>query len=415
MMNKLADLVEANAELLATINTVDFGLPVAIEQYRAVPVGVSALRYYAGWADKIHGQVMDVGPDKLAYTIKTPLGVCGQIIPWNFNVPSLLVKLGPALACGNTVVLKLAETAPLVGLYITKLIKEAGFPPGVVNILNGYGREAGAALASHLDVDKISFTGSTATAKEILRMAAVNLKNVTLETGGKSPAIIFDDANLDNAAVWTHIGINANQGQMCTANSRVFVQEGIYEAFLERYKAQVEKVSVLGDPFEKTTFQGPQVSRTQYERVLGYIQSGRDEGATVYLGGQAASTVNGGKGFYVEPTVFTDVRPHMRIYREEIFGPCVVVVPFRTEEEVLEMANDTIYGLAAAVFTSDIARAHRVAREFDAGMVYINCSNNADFRVPFGGTKQSGIGSEMGEAGLAPYSYIKAVHLNMSV
>lgn len=323
------------------------------------------------------------------------------------------MKIAPAIACGNTVVLKLAESAPLAGLYLGKLVKEAGFPPGVINIISGHGREAGSAIASHLDIDKIAFTGSTATAREVLKMAAVNLKNVTLETGGKSPAIIFDDADLDNAAMWTHVGVMANAGQMCTANSRVFVQEGIYDKFLEKYKARVEKVSVLGDPFEQTTFQGPQVSKVQYDRVLGYIQSGRDEGATLFMGGQPAP--RDGKGFFVEPTVFTDVKSDMKIYREEIFGPCVVIVPFKTEEEVLEKANDTTYGLAACVFTSSISRGHRVAREFEAGAVFINSSSAGDFRVPFGGTKQSGIGSELGEAGLAGYSYTKSVQVNMTV
>ncbi|ORY69566.1 aldehyde dehydrogenase [NAD(P)+]-like protein, partial [Pseudomassariella vexata] len=341
-LNKLADLIEEHKEVLATIETVDTGRPYLQNLHLSISIATALFRYYAGWADKIHGQTMDCGPDKLAYTIKTPVGVVGQIIPWNVNMPSFCAKIAPALACGNTIVLKLAEAAPLVGLYMCQLIKQAGFPPGVINVLNGSGRDIGTAIASHMDIDKISFTGSTATGKEILRLAASNLKSVTLETGGKSPAVIFDDADLDNAVLWTHIGIMTNAGQICYGNSRIFVQEGIYANFLEKFRGQVEKVSVLGDPWEQTTFQGPQVSRVQYERVLEFIQSGKDEGAKVYMGGQPVSL--DGKGFFVEPTVFTDVKPHMNIYREEIFGPCVVIVPFHTEKEVLEMANDTIYG-----------------------------------------------------------------------
>ncbi|KAI0840528.1 aldehyde dehydrogenase [Hypoxylon sp. FL0890] len=410
---RLADLIEKYGDVIASIDALDNGKPFLGARGFDIPWGVNTLRYYAGWADKISGQTIDCGPEQMAYTIKTPVGVVGQIIPWNLNTVFVGMKLGPALACGNTVVLKTSELCPLSVLFVAKLVKEAGFPPGVVNIINGYGPEAGAALASHPDVDKISFTGSTATGKEILRHAASNLKNVTLETGGKSPAIIFEDADLDNAALWTHSGVMLLSGQTCHANSRVFVQEKIYDEFLEKYKAQVSKVSVLGDPFEKTTFHGPQVSKVQYEKVLGYIESAREEGATIYMGGEPAP--QGGRGFYVQPTVFTNVKPGMKIYREEIFGPCVAVISFKTEEEALEMANDTTYGLSAAVFTSSVGRAHRVASEFEAGMIYINSSNSPDFRVPFGGTKQSGTGRESGEEGLHPYFYTKSVYVNLTV
>ncbi|KAI1335126.1 aldehyde dehydrogenase [Xylariaceae sp. FL0016] len=413
LMNKLADLIERDAPILAAIEAMNNGKPLTMARDIDLGMGVLLVRYYAGWADKIHGQTIDAGPDRVAYTIKTPMGVVGQIIPWNFNNGSIGMKLGLALATGNTVVLKASEVCPLSALYWGKLVKEAGFPPGVVNILNGYGREAGAALASHMDVDKVAFTGSTATGKEILKLAAGNMKNVTLETGGKSPALVFDDADLDNAALWTYIGIMANSGQICSATSRVFVQEGIYEQFLEKFKARTEMMSVVGDPFEKTTFQGPQVSQVQHDRVLKYIESGKAEGASVFMGGTKA-TPKGDKGFFVQPTVFTDVKPHMKIYREEIFGPCVVIVPFKSEEEALEMANDTTYGLASAVFTTSVSRAHRVAREFDAGMVYINSSGNASYNVPFGGTKQSGIGCEGGEAALANYTYSKSVYVSLT-
>ncbi|KAK4200486.1 aldehyde dehydrogenase [Triangularia verruculosa] len=412
LMVKLADLVSQHAETLATIECLDNGKPYTTALTENVPDVVNVFRYYGGYADKNFGQVIDVGPAKFAYTVKEPLGVCGQIIPWNYPLDMAAWKLGPALCCGNTVVLKLAEQTPLSVLYLAKLIKEAGFPPGVVNIINGYGREAGAALVQHPQVDKIAFTGSTATGKEIMKMASTTMKNITLETGGKSPLIVFEDADLDLAATWSHIGIMSNQGQICTATSRILVHEKIYDEFTEKFKAKIQEISVLGDPFEESTFQGPQVTKQQYERVLSYINIGKEEGATVFLGGEAAPQK--GKGFFIAPTVFTNVKPTMKIYRDEIFGPCVAIASFKTEEEAVEMANDSTYGLGAALFTRDLNRAHRVAREIEAGMVWINSSNDSDFRVPFGGVKQSGIGRELGEAGLAPYSNVKAIHVNMA-
>lgn len=337
----------------------------------------------------------------------------GQIIPWNYPLAMAAWKLGPALACGNTVVLKAAEQTPLSILYLASLIKEAGFPPGVVNILNGLGRVAGAAIVEHPDIDKVAFTGSTATGRQIMKMAAATLKNVTLETGGKSPLLVFEDADLEQAAKWAHVGIMSNQGQICTATSRILVQDTIYDRFVERFKDVVAKTSKVGDPFHDETFQGPQVTRAQYERVLSYIESGKAEGATLVAGGEPCKNVAGGRGFFIAPTIFTNVTDTMRIYREEIFGPFVVIASFRTEEEALAKANDTTYGLGAAVFTRDIERAHRVAAEIESGMVWINSSNDSDFRVPFGGVKQSGIGRELGEAGLEAYSQIKAVHVNM--
>lgn len=416
LMNRLADLVGQHAETLATIEALDNGKPYATALAENLPEFQNVLRYYAGFADKNFGQVIDVGPSKMAYTIKEPLGVCGQIIPWNYPLDMAAWKLGPALSCGNTVVLKLAEQTPLSMLYVAQLVREAGFPPGVINIVNGTGRDAGAALVQHEGVDKIAFTGSTATGREIMKMAAGTLKNVTLETGGKSPLLVFEDADIDLAAFWAHIGIMSNQGQICSSTSRILVHESVHDRFVEAFKAVVQRVSVVGDPFDPATFQGPQVTRAQYERVLSYIESGREEGATVALGGEplgGPNIANGSKGFFVAPTVFTDVKTDMKIYREEIFGPCVAIVSFRTEEEALAMANDTTYGLGAAVFTKDIVRGHRVARDIEAGMVWINSSNDSDYRVPFGGVKQSGIGRELGEAGLAAYSNTKSVHLNM--
>ena len=413
MMLKLASLVEEHSETLATIETWDNGKPYSValdEDVRGEVAG--CLRYYAGYADKIHGQVIDTGPAKLAYTIREPLGVCGQIIPWNYPLAMAAWKLGPALACGNTVVLKAAEQTPLSILYFANLIKEAGFPPGVVNILNGYGKDAGAAIASHLDIDKIAFTGSTATGRQIMKMASVNMKNITLETGGKSPLIVFDDADLDQAVKWSHIGIMSNQGQICTATSRILVQDTIYDKFVTLFKERVKSTSKVGDPFKDETFQGPQVTKAQYERVLGYIESGKSEGATLAAGGEAHKDVNG-KGFFISPTVFTDVKSDMKIYREEVFGPFVVIASFKTEEEAIERANDTTYGLGSAIFTQNLSKAHRVARYIEAGMVWINSSNDSDYRIPFGGVKQSGIGRELGEAGLAAYTNAKSVHVNL--
>ena len=335
-----------------------------------------------------------------------------RVLRWNFPLSMAAWKLGPALACGNTVVLKPAEQTPLSILFLANLIVEAGFPPGVVNIINGHGAVAGAALASHMDVDKIAFTGSTATAKHIMKMASNNLKNITLETGGKSPLIVFNDAELDLAVEWAHIGIMYNQGQICTATSRILVQDEIYDKFVDAFKKQVKNVSIVGDPFDEKTFQGPQVTKSQYERIMSYVDVGKSEKATLAVGGKPFKAGDG-KGFFFEPTVFTDVTPNMRIYQEEVFGPFVCIARFKKEEDAVHMANDTMYGLGSALFTTNLTRAHRVARQIQAGMVWINSSNDSDWRIPFGGVKQSGIGRELGEAGLDAYSAIKAVHVNM--
>ncbi|OQD67597.1 hypothetical protein PENPOL_c003G05283 [Penicillium polonicum] len=413
LMNRLAQLIEDNRATLATIETIDNGKPYSVSFNDDLTETAETIRYYGGYTDKVFGQVIDTTPDKFAYTVREPVGVCGQIIPWNFPLAMAAWKLGPALACGNTVVLKPAEQTPLSILFLANLIVEAGFPPGVVNIVNGHGAIAGAALASHMDVDKIAFTGSTATAKQIMKMASVNLKNITLETGGKSPLIVFNDADLEQAVEWAHIGIMYNQGQICTATSRILVQDEIYDRFLEAFKAQVKNVSKIGDPFEESTFQGPQVTQAQYDRIMSYIDVGKSEKATLISGGKPFTGVGDGKGFFVEPTVFTDVTPKMRIYQEEVFGPFVVIARFSEEKEAIEMANDSTYGLGSALFTTNLTRAHRVAKKIEAGMVWINSSNDSDWRIPFGGVKQSGIGRELGEAGLAAYSNIKAIHVNM--
>ncbi|KAK5090487.1 mitochondrial aldehyde dehydrogenase [Lithohypha guttulata] len=416
IMFKWADLLEANRETLATLETWDNGKPYSVSYNEDLAEVISCLRYYAGWADKIHGQTIPTTPGmKFAYTLKQPIGVCGQIIPWNYPLAMAAWKLGPALACGNTVVLKPAEQTPLSILFAAQFISEAGFPPGVINIINGYGKEAGHALVSHLDVDKIAFTGSTATGKAIMKTASVNMKNITLETGGKSPLIVFEDCDLDQAAKWSQIGIMSNQGQICTATSRVLVQESILDKFVEKFQEAIKTTSKVGDPFADDTFQGPQVTRAQYERVLSYIEAGKSEGGKLLTGGEPHKNVGEGKGFFIEPTVFTDVTEEMKVYQEEIFGPFCVVVSFKTEEDAIRMANNTTYGLGSAIFTQNLERAHRVAEKIEAGMVWINSSQDSDIRVPFGGVKQSGIGRELGEAGLAAYSQTKAVHVNLGL
>ena len=374
-----------------------------------LPEAYSTIRYYAGWADKISGQTINTTPQKFAYTIRQPIGVVAQIIPWNYPLSMACWKLGPALACGNTVVLKAAEQTPLSILVLAKLIKQAGFPAGVVNILNGLGRGAGAALVQHPLVDKVAFTGSTTTATQIMKMAAVGLKNVTLETGGKSPLVVFEDADMEQAVRWSHVGIMSNQGQICTATSRILVQESIFDTFVSQFRQQIKSVSVIGDQWSENTFQGPQVTKQQYERVLSYVDIGKSEGAELIEGGEACK----GDGYYIKPTVFTKVTPNMRIYREEIFGPFVVIATFSSEEQAVDIANDSIFGLGSAIFTKDLERAHRVAAEIESGMVWVNSSQDCDYRIPFGGVKQSGIGRELGEAGLEAYSQVKAVHINM--
>lgn len=414
LMLKLAALIEAKRHLFATIDTWDNGKPYAVTHADDLPEAFNTIRYYAGWADKVAGQTVPTGPAKFAYTLRQPVGVVGQIIPWNYPLSMAAWKLGPALACGNAVVLKPAEQTPLSALVLAACIREAGFPPGVVNVVNGLGAEAGAALVGHPDVDKVAFTGSTATARRIMEAAAGTLKNVTLETGGKSPALVFADADLDQAAKWTHVGIMANQGQVCSATSRIFVQEDAYEDFVKAFRDTVEKVSVVGDPFDEKTFQGPQVTKQQYERVLKYAEIGKKEGAVLVAGGEPLKeATSSGKGYFVAPTIFTDVTEQMAIYQEEVFGPFVVIGKFKTEEEALRLANNTSYGLGSAVFTKDLERATRVAREIESGTVWVNSSNDCDYRMPFGGVKQSGVGRELGEAGLEAYTQVKAVHINM--
>ncbi|KAM0420362.1 hypothetical protein ACHAPT_011904 [Fusarium lateritium] len=387
LISKLADLIEADKETLATLEAWDNGKPYKVALEEDIEEVLAVLRYYAGWADKIHGQTMtNVGaePYKFAYTIKEPIGVC--MASW---------KLGPALACGNTVVLKPAEQTPLPILWLASLVPKAGFPPGVVNIVNGLGQVAGAALASSLDVDKIAFTGSTGTAKQIMKLARSNLKDITLETGGKSPIIVFEDADLEQASKWANVGLMSNQGQICTATSRILVHKDVYDRFLELLRTCIGDWNIIGDPFEESTFQGPQVTKAQYERVLGFIERAKEDGAELVLGGKRLDK----KGFFVEPTLFSGVMEHMELFQEEVFGPVAAITTFDDENEAIRLANNSRYGLGAAVFTTDIQRAHRCIARVASGQVWVNSSNGGDARIPFGGVKQSGIGRELGRAG----------------
>lgn len=398
-------------ELLTSIEAWDSGKTKEQNAQYDVDEVIEVFRYYAGWADKIQGKVIYNNPKKLAYTVHEPFGICGQIIPWNYPLLMAAWKLAPALAAGNVIVMKSSEITPLSILYFATLFKRAGFPPGVVNIISGYGATAGKALASHKDVNKIAFTGSTATGKIIQQLASSNLKAVTLECGGKSPLIVRADADIEQTVKWAAIGIMSNQGQICTSTSRIYVHETIYEEFLTAFAAHIKADYKQGDMFDDEAVVGPQVSQMQYEKILSYIDIGKKEGARVVLGG--AANKEAGKGYYVHPTVFADVQPHFRIVREEIFGPVVAVGKFSTDEEVIALANDCDYGLGAAVFTKDITVAHQMAQDLEAGQIWINSSNDSDVHVPFGGVKMSGVGRELGEYGLSMYTEAKAVHVNL--
>jgi len=409
LLNKLADLVEKHADELAELESLDNGKPVAVARAADLPLTIACYRYYAGWADKVQGKTIPIDGDFFCYTRLEPVGVVGQIIPWNFPLLMQAWKLGPALCTGNTVVMKPAEQTPLTALRIGELILEAGFPEGVVNLLPGYGPTAGAAIANHMDVDKVAFTGSTEVGHLIMEAAAkTNLKRVTLELGGKSPNIVFADADMDQAVEGSHFALFFNQGQCCCAGSRLFVEDKAYDEFVERSAARARKRTV-GNPFDPKTEQGPQVDQTQFDKVMGYIDSGRREGARLVCGGSRV----GEKGYFIEPTVFADVRDNMTIAQEEIFGPVQSILKFHGTDELVERANNTMYGLAAAVWTRDVSKAHAIARDVRAGTVWVNCYDVFSAAAPFGGFKQSGIGRELGEYGLQQYTEVKTVTVKL--
>uniref|UniRef100_A0A803VBP5 aldehyde dehydrogenase (NAD(+)) n=1 Tax=Ficedula albicollis TaxID=59894 RepID=A0A803VBP5_FICAL len=391
------------------LETLDNGKPYAISYLVDLDMVVKCLRYFAGWSDKFHGKTIPLDGDFFCYTRHEPVGVCGQIIPWNFPLLMQAWKLGPALATGNVVVMKVAEQTPLSALYVASLIKEAGFPPGVVNIIPGYGPTAGAAISSHMDIDKVAFTGSTEVGHLIQKAAAEsNLKRVTLELGGKSPNIIMSDADMDWAVDQAHFALFFNQGQCCCAGSRTYVQEDVYNEFVER-SVEKAKARVVGNPFDFKTEQGPQVDEEQFKKILGYISTGQREGAKLLCGGNPAAD----RGYFIQPTVFGDVQDNMTIAREEIFGPVMQILKFKTIEEVIERANDSKYGLAAAVFTKDLDKANFVSQSLRAGTVWINCYDVFGAQAPFGGYKASGNGRELGEYGLEAYVEVKNVTIKI--
>ncbi len=409
LLNRLADLVEQNADELATLETLDNGMPLSVARHVAVPLIVGHFRYFAGWADKNHGKTIPINGDYFCYTRHEPVGVVGQITPWNFPLLMYGMKLGPALSMGNTVVLKPAEQTPLTALRLGELIIEAGFPPGVVNILPGYGPTAGAAIANHMDIDKVAFTGSGEVGHLIMEAAGrSNLKRVSLELGGKSPNIVFADADMDQAIEGSHFALFFNQGQACCAGSRLFVEEKIYDEFVDKSVARASRRTV-GDPFDASTEQGPQIDSIQFDKVMSYIDSGKREGAELLIGGKRV----GDRGYFIEPTVFANVQDEMKIAREEIFGPVMSIIRFRDLDEVIDRANNTPYGLAAAVWTRDIGKAHAIANNVRAGTVWINCFDVFDAAAPFGGFKQSGIGREMGEYALQQYTEVKTVTVKL--
>lgn len=408
LLYKLADLIEQNIDELARLETLDNGKPLH-SSYGDLKLVIACYRYYAGWADKVQGKTIPINGPYFCYTRHEPIGVVGQIIPWNFPLLMQAWKLSPALATGNTVVMKTAEQTPLSALRVGELIIEAGFPPGVVNILSGYGPTAGAAIARHMDIDKLAFTGSTEVGHLVMEAAAKsNLKRVTLELGGKSPNIVFADADMDMAIEGAHHSLFFNQGQCCNAGSRLFVEEKCYDDFVAK---SVEKARqrTVGDPFDPNTKQGPQIDQEQFDKIMSYIESGMRDGAQMLCGGHRW----GDRGFFIEPTVFADVKNEMKIAQEEIFGPVMSIIKFKDIDEVIHLANTTMYGLAAGVWTKDITKAHAIANNVRAGTVWVNCYHVFDAAAPFGGFKQSGMGRELGEYCLEHYTEVKTVTIKL--
>lgn len=409
LIYKFADLLEENREELAQLEALDNGKKYQQALEDDVDGTVEHFRYYAGWATKIFGKTTNIDPNHVTYTVHEPMGVVAQIVPWNYPLLMAAWKMGAALAAGCTIVLKPAEDTPLSILYTAKLFKEAGFPDGVVNFVPGFGDKAGHALVTHKDVAKVAFTGSTNTGRNIMKEAAEDIKSITLELGGKSPAVVLEDADLDAGLESILDGTMYNSGQNCSATTRVYVQRNIYDEVVDALKKKAEEITV-GDGLDESTDIGPLVSRKQLDTVLGYIEKGKEEGAKLITGGQRI----GDKGFFVEPTIFADVTDDMTIAREEIFGPVMSVLPFDDIEEVIKRANDSNYGLAASVWTENIKDGHYIASKLEAGTVWINDFGLELETMPFGGYKQSGIGRDMGgDYGIANYIEVKSVFVNM--
>lgn len=407
-LNKLADLVEANAETLAHIEALDNGK--SLQNSRGdVAVAIGCIRATAGFADKIMGTNIETGDSHFNFTRREPLGVCGQIIPWNFPLLMFIWKVTPAIATNNTIVLKTSETTPLSALFVCKLIQENNvLPPGVLNVVSGFGKITGNAITDHPVIKKVAFTGSTATGKMIMAKCANTLKKVTLELGGKSPHIVFDDADVDTAVANVVTGIFYNSGEVCCAGSRVYIQEGIYDAFVAKFVDAANAVKV-GNPFDEEVMQGAQNSLTQMSKILGFIESGKKEGATLLAGGERSSD----KGFFIKPTVFGDVTEDMDIVKEEIFGPVITVHKFKTIDEVVKKANDSQYGLAAGIQSTNVNTCIDVARRLKAGTIWVNTYNDFHPMVPFGGFGASGMGREMGAEVLDNYTQVKAVRMKL--
>ncbi|KAJ5474238.1 hypothetical protein N7475_003804 [Penicillium sp. IBT 31633x] len=406
LLIKLADLLQRDAQDLASLEAVDAGVLYADSIGMNIPQAVGCLRYYAGWADKIDGKTLDM-EGGIAYTHREPLGVCGAIVPWNAPLMITIWKLAPALVTGNVLIIKSSELSPLYGQRLAELVLEAGFPAGVVSIVTGEGATAGQALSEHMDVRKVAFTGSALAGRKILQAASrTNLKKVSLELGGKGPSIVFDDCDLDNALFWTRIGITANNGQICAAGSRIYVQASIYDRFIAAYqKAAADAPTVAGNPLDASTTKGPVVSRVQHEKILDFIRQGKQSGAKLLFGGERI----GEKGYFVQNTAFADVADDATIMREEIFGPVASIAKFDTEEEAIFKANDSHHGLSAAIFTNDVNRAYRVSKELESGQVTVNAWAMLSPNVPFGGVKESGFGRDMGEEALEGWTTVKAV------
>ncbi len=403
LVYKLGELVRTHARELAEIDAIDAGKPVTNSLRVDIPAAIDCFEYYAGWADKVHGETVPVRGPHFTYLLRQPVGVVGQIIPWNFPVMMAAWKLAPALATGNTVILKPAEQSPLSALRLGELCLEAGLPPGVVNIVTGFG-ETGAALVEHPDVDKIAFTGSPEVGRIIMRASAGTLKKVSLELGGKSPNVILADADMDAAIRGASGGVFFNQGEVCSAGSRIIVEQGIYDEFVHGLGERTKSIRV-GDPLDEETYMGPVVSEEQFDRVMSYIEIGQGEGAKLITGGSRI----GDKGYFVQPTIFADVNNRMRIAQEEIFGPVASVIPVKDLDEAISVANDTCYGLAAAVWTRDVGRAHEAAHRLKAGTVWVNTYGATDTRSPWGGFRDSGFGRELGRQALDLYTESKAV------
>ncbi|CAO3677073.1 unnamed protein product [Rhizopus stolonifer] len=407
LLNKLADLMERDKDILATLDAVDNGKSFVVARDVDVTDSINCYRYFAGWADKIHGKTIDTTFDKLCYTLHESLGVVGAVIPWNYPTMMAAWKFAPALAAGNCIVMKSSEVTPLSTLKFAELVKEAGFPAGVVNVITGLGHTTGAYLSGHPKVSKMAFTGSTFTGRKIMESSASsNIKKLQLELGGKSAQIVCADADLESAAYWACGGIFNNHGQSCNAGSRIFVHESVHDRFVQLFIEETKKIKI-GDPFEEDTFQGPQINQAQFKKILDYIDIGKKEGAKLVYGGKRWGQI----GYYVEPTVFTHCHNGMRVMREEIFGPVVAIGTFKTVEEAIELANDSDYGLAGGVYTKDIDTATKVTSEVKAGTMWINCYDVFDQSTPFGGYKQSGFGKELGKYALQEYTQVKVVKL----